>query len=292
MSGSVSESTHSALTDNTHKESRYYVNGDGARTAAKLDRQRSASKGVLSERDFSVSGDLTGNISVGSTTTSPLAGSNTSHYLVTPDTYGKILKNTNGISEFVLPPIETLNRYTQLYLDKFHPLFPLLHEKTFNTGEQAWMLVLATTAIGAVYSAASGHSEALHIALTRVLDAQSVSIYFETPLLLDAGREEEELVAIQARILNISGMLHSGNENLTKFAYSSRSVLVASVNRLNLLGQVNRDYLKDRSISRTAKQHRWRMEEWKLRTGYFIWVSMSLKFVFYLTDASHRCLIA
>lgn len=50
------------------------------------------------------------------------------------------------------PSLEALNCFVQLYFEHFQPIFPLLHQPTFDPTSAHWILVLAVAAIGCRYS--------------------------------------------------------------------------------------------------------------------------------------------
>ena len=51
-----------------------------------------------------------------------------------------------------LPPYHVMDCFLQLYFEYFHPIFPILHQATFEPMEAPWQLSLALCAIGARYS--------------------------------------------------------------------------------------------------------------------------------------------
>nr|XP_031864290.1 uncharacterized protein CI109_000203 [Kwoniella shandongensis]KAA5531362.1 hypothetical protein CI109_000203 [Kwoniella shandongensis] len=50
------------------------------------------------------------------------------------------------------PDHETLSDFVDLYFEKFHPLFPIVHKPTFWTSETPAVLLLSVAAIGATYA--------------------------------------------------------------------------------------------------------------------------------------------
>jgi hypothetical protein len=68
----------------------------------------------------------------------------------------------------VLPPIEVMNCFVQLYFEKFHPSFPLLHKPSFNTSTKPSILALAVAATGCRHSKAPS-AENCAIALQELL---------------------------------------------------------------------------------------------------------------------------
>jgi hypothetical protein len=54
------------------------------------------------------------------------------------------------IDEF--PDHDTLSDFVDLYFEKFHPTFPILHKATFYATDTPAVLLLAVAAIGATYA--------------------------------------------------------------------------------------------------------------------------------------------
>jgi hypothetical protein len=52
----------------------------------------------------------------------------------------------------VPPSLEAFNCFVQLYFEYFQPIFPMLHQPTFDPSTSSWVLVLALAAIGSRYS--------------------------------------------------------------------------------------------------------------------------------------------
>lgn len=81
---------------------------------------------------------------------------------LTSETYFAIEKNfsllnsTHGcfvpFTGHALPSLDKMNVLVQVYMEEFHPVFPILHRPTFNGGKDHWMLVLAVAAIGSNFS--------------------------------------------------------------------------------------------------------------------------------------------
>jgi len=54
------------------------------------------------------------------------------------------------IEEF--PDYDTLSDFVDLYFEKFHDTFPILHKPSFYQGDTPAVLLLAVAAIGATYA--------------------------------------------------------------------------------------------------------------------------------------------
>ncbi|KAF2459383.1 hypothetical protein BDY21DRAFT_189709 [Lineolata rhizophorae] len=60
----------------------------------------------------------------------------------------------------LLPSLEAVNCFVQLYFENFHPIFPILHQPTFDPNKAPWQMILAISAIGCRYSKAPGSQAA------------------------------------------------------------------------------------------------------------------------------------
>lgn len=266
--------SHSASTVNQDERSGYYVDGDGGRitTSVRLRRNRSISK------DGSSPHSGRNHISNPISSSSHIEqGSAKSPSWITMETYNEIM-DQGCTAPFPTISWGNLNLYVQLYFDKFHSLFPILYKRHIGLHRDGWILVLAAAAVGAAYGntlESRQHSEELHEFLHRSLEIHYNFQDGEDQMLeLDSSigqRCENSIMLTQARILNVIGMLHSGNQKLLKFAHSSRSLLTAACDRLDLLRPADHIYLDD-ILSDDDKRQEWLTEQTRIRTGYFIWV--------------------
>jgi hypothetical protein len=66
------------------------------------------------------------------------------------------LNTTNShYNQFVagdFPSLSACNAFLQLFFEEFNPLFPLIHQPTFDPTTEPWLLILAMVAIGCHYS--------------------------------------------------------------------------------------------------------------------------------------------
>lgn len=187
-----------------------------------------------------------------------------------------------------LPSLDELNAFAELYFEKFHTLFPLLHKRTFLDERDGCLLELAIAAIGACYAGTSYArqcSECLHELVHHLLDIASISedAQHECPEVFGRRRPGhlQQLTLLQARILNALGMFNSGNRRLAIFAREDRAILVTACIEKKMLMQNHYDCLQDVHDRGIEEGHRilqhWLEGELKCRAGYFIWVSQPLE---------------
>ena len=180
------------------------------------------------------------------------------------------------------PALEELNEYARLYFDKFHDSFPLLHKASFLNNREGCLLELAISAIGACYVGtfyARKCSESLHELVHNLLEIASASDYDpgEFPGVFGLRRPgyPHRLTRLQARILNVLGMFHSGNPKLAGFAREDRAILVTTcIGRKMLVPNHYDGWQAARSTEEEGEQfvQQWLDGELKCRAAYFIWV--------------------
>ncbi|KAF4626545.1 hypothetical protein G7Y89_g11610 [Cudoniella acicularis] len=163
---------------------------------------RSVPKSALEAEDFSHVGRLNGQVYQDMISFVERTSHDQKHF--------KLFKDS------VLPPLEVMNCFMQLYFEYFHPIFPMLHQATFNPSQAPALLVLATTAIGSRYSKAP-HSGKCADALQELLRRA----------IADTCEQDNSLVRqlwlTQAIVLNSIGMMYSGNKRLFELAEASRN---------------------------------------------------------------------
>lgn len=276
--GSIHSESHSSSSRNRDDRLGYYVDGDGGRAttkSAQLRRNRSISNEVTSQH----SGPSHANQAM---STSPQIEQEREkvHDLISLEVYEEI-RNSSRTNPFSIALWSDLKGYVQLYFEKFHILFPLVHKNNFGQQRGESILVVATAAVGAAYGGtleSHQRSEELYEFLYKTLEkletiTDSEDQMFGDDLFKDRTRVHS-IVVLQARVLSVIGMLHSGNQRLIRLAYSSHSALTTACYNMDLLRPADRNYLSDH-LSEVEKQREWLAEQIRIRTGYFIWVRHS-----------------
>ncbi|KFY13867.1 hypothetical protein V492_02990 [Pseudogymnoascus sp. VKM F-4246] len=178
------------------------------------------------------------------------------------------------------PSLKELNEFAGLYFDRFHESFPLLHKASFLNSRDGCVLELAIAAIGACYvgtAYARKCSETLHELVNKLLEIVTSS-YFnpsEFPGVFGLRRYPQRPTRLQARILNVLGMFHSGNHKLSSLAREGRAILVTTCIENKLLASNHYDGWEaclgtDEEGDRFLQQ--WLEGELKCRAGYFVWM--------------------
>lgn len=178
------------------------------------------------------------------------------------------------------PSLKELNEFAGLYFDRFHESFPLLHKASFLSSRDGCVLELAIAAIGACYvgtAYARKCSESLHELVNKLLEIATSSYCNpnEFPGVFGLRRYPQRPTRLQARILNVLGMFHSGNMKLSSLAREGRAILVTTCIENKLLATNHYDGWQaclgtDEEGDRFLQQ--WLEGELKCRAGYFVWV--------------------
>lgn len=197
------------------------------------------------------------------------------------------LKRTSGrdiaLSQIeTFPSLKDLNEFVGLYFDKFHDSFPLLHKASFLNSRDGCLLELAMSAIGACYAGtihARKCSDSLHELIHTLLDIATASNYdpsqFPGVFGFRGPGYPQRLSHIQARILNVLGMFHSGNRKLAGIAREDRASLVTScVDSKLLMSNHYHGWQAARSSENEGDRfvQQWLQGELECRAGYFVWV--------------------
>jgi hypothetical protein len=61
------------------------------------------------------------------------------------------------------PPYKDIAAFIQAFFEHFQPLFPLIHQSTFDPRETPWILTLAVAVIGSRYSVLSANSSLTYL---------------------------------------------------------------------------------------------------------------------------------
>jgi hypothetical protein len=173
------------------------------------------------------------------------------------------------------------------YFEKFHPIFPFIRKATFShIASDQWLLLLAVAAVGSRYIKTDRKKDTSDMLLA-LLDAalQRRRHGYETE---DVNRASDDcfipgqyaqrcasssLVLLQASILNVLLLQHSGKKSLVERAFVERHYLVEACNSLGLISRAPRE----RATSSTnyggydSLEHRL-VRELEIRVGMMILV--------------------
>ncbi|OCK79360.1 hypothetical protein K432DRAFT_383157 [Lepidopterella palustris CBS 459.81] len=179
-----------------------------------------------------------------------------------------------------LPSIQAMDCFIQLYFEYFHPIFPMLHQPTFNPSKAPWQLVLATAAVGCRYSKAPGSRKAAN-ALQELL-RRAIGLTCEQD-----NSNVREIWLAQAILLNSLGMTYSGDKRLLEIAEACRSFGITLCRRNGCLKHVAEAISIDSVCRGSALEEKWRQwirDESRRRLGFCCWLVDS-QLVLYLDSS-------
>lgn len=274
----------------TEKEigrSEYYVSGDGARVPFKGKSHRRGS--VLS----SVPSHETG--SDGSVP-SPLLHHDFDSLicpLETYDTFSRELMAEMSVqgtdsTDIRIPTHQQVQICIERYFQLFHPVFPFLRRASFmEDASQEWLLLLAVSVVGARLTGRAHEDEEEVSFMTRLLSQTLQRREYmsfddfnseDGPTLFIPGQSTRSSTfrstwVLQACVLCVICMLHSGEKNLIGQALNHRHRLVEACDALGMLKDV------DETVTLATGMHHleesiteWVLRETKTRTGMMIWL--------------------
>ena len=165
-----------------------------------------------------------------------------------------------------LPDLHSMNAYIDLYFQKFHPTFPLLHRPTFTRGVH-WLVILATAALGSSYTRQASSldlrdamQEFLRRAIVWNADTMNGNDIISSGLALPHA---------QARILSLIGTIMSGRDQLRTSAPRLHADLSSWCLESGILQISNRDAP---STAELRSWEAWILKESQSRVGHFIWL--------------------
>ncbi|KAH9863973.1 hypothetical protein J1614_009906 [Plenodomus biglobosus] len=277
---SASDSGNSTLAS----ENRYYVDGSGARAPF-----RGRFHDATSCEDAEQVQDAVVDASAEPTTTSNHGA------ICPPSAYDSLIQGITTESRACLveldatclPTPEQVQLCVRQYFAKFHPAFPFLRRSSFASDvSSSWLLLLAVTVVGSKFCHDVQHviqTDALFRLIGLVLSRCKYGLAHETtqmdenldynPVGLLSKRNLLCLPTLQAGILNIACMLHSGKQVLVERALVERHYVVEVCRSFELLAHTpNSEGLpQPNTRDHEDKVAKWLAQESKARTGAMIW---------------------
>lgn len=197
---------------------------------------------------------------------------------ISQDLYNEMLTNIqvvggehdNQISLSAIPSLTMMNKLCQLYFNHFHPSFPFIRKSPFVLGDGMWLLVIAVVAVGAQY-ALTPEVAPLKEPLAAIL-RRGVATLVHPPNHIERSAttfssshasQGEIVTVVQARILDVLLLVHSGNAVTMERGLSEYNSLLVTNRRMHLLWPA---HLVEQSTDRLYTESR-------IRTGYMIWVT-------------------
>jgi hypothetical protein len=178
--------------------------------------------------------------------------------------------------------------FARQYFANFHPVFPFLRQSSFSHDvTQDWILLLAVCAVGSRYTRrlhGQEPSDYLLDLLRKILrrqmygleNSQDPSAPFVPGNYHNTARQPSStrIQTLQAGILTVMCMLHSGKRAYMDSAFLDRHYLVEACNKLGLLSPRSRtDAITPKAAVQADATSVWARRESEIRTGMMIWVS-------------------
>ncbi|KAF5252490.1 hypothetical protein FANTH_2384 [Fusarium anthophilum] len=163
-----------------------------------------------------------------------------------------------------LPSLQHMQIYVQVYFEEYHPVFPLLHKATFSPTKDDWLLSLAVSSIGCLFSKTLKSREAYPIMqefLRRAIRIQLERTQNSTPTLCVA----------QASILNQIGMMYGGDLRFAEYAHETMAQLATQCRKISSFS----DNLATLSVAENAASQDWQAwirAELEVRLFYCAWL--------------------
>ncbi|KAI5456948.1 hypothetical protein BGZ63DRAFT_408418 [Mariannaea sp. PMI_226] len=191
--------------------------------------------------------------------------------------------DSSSLDSMFTPLLGHVRRFARLYFEKFHPTYPFLRQSThFLEQPNSWIVLLAISAVGSKYSGDSRSRSLLDLVdkvLTRRFSSTSPreSDVLWTPGPIEAQKQHAvDIFTIQADILRLLCMLHSGEKQLVERAFTERYRLVEECKRMNLLSRTCPSFDATPTINREDVITAWLGVQSEIRTGMMVWLLDSI----------------
>ncbi|KAF5570669.1 hypothetical protein FPHYL_1035 [Fusarium phyllophilum] len=154
-----------------------------------------------------------------------------------------------------LPSLQHMQIYMQVYFEEYHPVFPLLHKATFLPTRDDWLLSLAVSAIGCLFSKTLQSREVYPVMqefLRRAIRIQLERSQTSTP----------SISVAQASVLNQIGMMYGGDLRFAERAHETMAQLATQCRKIASIS----DNLLKSSVAEHAVSQDWQA-----------WISLQLE---------------
>ncbi|KAK1689437.1 fungal-specific transcription factor domain-containing protein [Colletotrichum godetiae] len=162
------------------------------------------------------------------------------------------------------PSQEAINVFIQSHFEHYHPVWPLLHQQTFDPEQVHWILLLAVAATGCGFSKFGTLSDSF---LLQELLRRSIN------LCLDLDPEPDpssELYLTQSVLLSQIGLMFSGSMSFAEHAQRNMSLLATLCRRAGFFSEAT-----SHSVDFTpqpANWQKWIRVESKRRLAHLSWM--------------------
>lgn len=196
---------------------------------------------------------------------------------------GNLQSESSNFTTNELPSYEQVSQWVRLYLEYFHPTFPFLMKMELFDVNSDWVLLLAVATLGAVLSASSEAGRVQHLLMDtlaqvvthRLQSMQSQQDIENNWILPAAARRQNsgDLGTVQAAVLSIVGLLHSGRKDKISCAMAERLRLVDACHSMQLLSASLPQYSNESAGNLRRWCREWYQAQASIRLGLMIWAS-------------------
>lgn len=273
-------------TESSPSEGRYYVDGHGARApfGGRIHDPTAAIQVPqgASSQDFD----------------SPMSeSSNNASEVCYPEAYDNLIRAASlenerqqlGLDIAGFPSHSQVQLYVRHYFAKFHPIFPFIRQASFKKGHVLeWILLLAVAVVGSRYVQCSQSTNSGQVMLRLLTATLQNSKYGSNSEWRNVNEEvifvpgkrantdaSRRICILQAGILNIVCLLHSGKEYSVRRALTERHYLVEACHSLGLMSQSTSNAQGFTAHETIENTDQWLLRETKIRLGMMIWVCQS-----------------
>ncbi|KAK7447234.1 hypothetical protein Landi51_07109 [Colletotrichum acutatum] len=149
-------------------------------------------------------------------------------YSILQTQFTKLNADTDYCKAFTdksFPSQQAIDVYIQSHFEHYHPIWPLLHQKTFDPEHVHWILLLAVAATGCGFSKFGTISD---VFLLQELLRRSINLCLDLDPEPDAA---SELCLTQAVLLSQIGLMFSGSMSFAEHAQRNMSLLATLCRR-------------------------------------------------------------
>ncbi|KAJ4053235.1 hypothetical protein NW753_007410 [Fusarium oxysporum] len=154
--------------------------------------------------------------------------------------------------------------YMQVYFEDYHPVFPLLHKATFSPTKDDWLLSLAVSSIGCLFSKTLQSREVYPIMqefLRRAIRIQLERSQTSAPSICIA----------QASILNQVGMMYGGDLRFAECAHETMAQLATQCRKIaSFSANLAKSSLAEHAVSQDWQA--WIRAQLEIRLFYCAWL--------------------
>ncbi|RBA10221.1 hypothetical protein FPRO05_06157 [Fusarium proliferatum] len=163
-----------------------------------------------------------------------------------------------------LPSLQHMQIYMQVYFEEYHSIFPLLHKATFSPNKDDWLLSLAVSSIGCLFSKTLRSKEVFPIMqefLRRAIRIQ-----------LERSQTSAPSISVaQASVLNQIGMMYGGDLRFAECAHETMAQLATQCRKI---ASYSRNLAKSSVAEITVSQgwQAWVRAQLEIRLFYCAWL--------------------